>query len=252
MKVVYQLLVMALSMTSLSAHALSSNFIPPNALPVLPMVMEETRTLYPNPNDGYTPEFIASMITVESCISLTHSRCWRTDSQLLTYWNKSRGVKREQGVGLGQITRAYHRNGKLRFDKLSEMTRKYRTRLKGLNWGNIRDSEQLQVRLMALLAMEEWNTLPESMDRTNREYMTASAYNSGGGRVKQRRRECGMAARCDPNVWFGNVENYPRAGSFATRTLYGKRTAKMINNDHIEKVRAYKPRFQQWFDSNKK
>lgn len=63
--------------------------------------------------------------------------------------------------------------------------------------------------------------------------MADSAYNGGIRDVIRSRTVCGLASGCDPNVWFNNVENY---NVKSTKILYGKRSARDINNNHVRDV----------------
>jgi len=230
-----------------SSHAVSVNtYIPPKALPLLPIVKQEVNAL----DAGFHPSYMASAIEKESCISLTHSKCWSPTARLLTHWDKSKRVRREHGQGLGQFTRTWYRNGRIRFDTLTELTTKYRTRLNGLNWDTIEKRPDLQVRAMVLLLLETWNTLPTSMDTNNRFSMTVSAYNAGKGRLANDRRTCKLKRNCNPNVWVNNVAKI-RAPGFSTNILYGKRTAWDINRGHVHEVmNVRRNKYVNWFNRN--
>jgi len=85
-------------------------YIPPQAYSYRLTIKEELNTYFRDiPHWNYIP----SLIEHESCISLTHSKCWNPRSQLKT--------SREEGAGLGQLTRAYNSDGSIRFDSLEEM-----------------------------------------------------------------------------------------------------------------------------------
>lgn len=51
------------------------------------------------------PEVMAAQIERETCITLTHRTCWSPRAELKT--------SRENGVGFGQVTRAYRADGTL-------------------------------------------------------------------------------------------------------------------------------------------
>lgn len=229
-----------------TAHAARPELtIPTKAPALLPVLKEEIDSL----NSGIEAGHMAAEIEAESCITLTHSRCWSPTSELLTYWNKSKGIRRENGVGLGQFTRAWYKDGSLRFDTLSRLTTKYRTRLAGLNWDTAKQDSRLQIRAMILLLLEEYNALPNTMDNHNRQTMASSAYNTGGGRLASDRRTCRLKSKCDPMIWKGNVELI-KAPGFSTRILYGKRTAWQINRDYINKIDRNTDKYVRWFIEN--
>ena len=60
-----------------------------------------------------------------------------------------------------------------------------------------------------------------------------SAYNGGINGVLRDRRTCGLAANCNPNLWFNNVELYC---SKSKKILYGNKSACDINREHVENV----------------
>ena len=72
---------------------------------------------------------LGALIEKESCISLEHRTCWSTAARLKT--------SREEGAGLGQITRAWDASGALRFDALAETVAMDPRALQELNWGNV-------------------------------------------------------------------------------------------------------------------
>ena len=230
-----------------SSHAVSVNtYIPAKAIPLLPVVRQEVAAL----NAGFHPAYMASAIEKESCISLTHSKCWSPTARLLTYWDSGKKVRREHGQGLGQFTRTWHRDGSIRFDTLTELTTKYKTKLNGLNWTTIEQRPDLQVRAMVLLLLETWNTLPSAMDEKNRFSMTVSAYNAGKKRLANDRQTCKLKKDCNPDVWVGNVEKI-KAPGFSTQILYGKRTAWDINRGHVnEVINVRRNKYVNWYNSN--
>ena len=59
------------------------------------------------------PWMMAAQVEKETCITLTHSKCWSPRAELKT--------SRENGIGFGQATRAYNADGSIRFDKISEL-----------------------------------------------------------------------------------------------------------------------------------
>lgn len=201
----------------------TETYIPKKAYKYLPTLMDEVNTHFP---DHPYPPYFPALVEQESCIHLKHRRCWDPSSELKT--------KREQGVGFGQITRAWNKAGKLRFDTLEELVRKHRDELKDLSWKNIKQRPDLQLRAIVLLYKDKWSKLPASVtDPLDRLAMTDLAYNGGMGRIYKNRRVCGLSANCDPNKYFDNVENYCTASK---KPLYGNRSACDIMKDHVEKT----------------
>ena len=187
-------------------------------------------TLYSEVNrlmpDFLLPPYFGSLIEHESCISIKHSRCWNPASELNT--------KKEYGVGFGQITKAFREDGSIRFDTLSDLTRKFPTELKGLNWNNIKTKPDLQIRAMLLLWRSNYVLFEnKGIDFWNVLAFSDSAYNGGYSHVYKDMQICKMKAGCDQKVWFGNVEKYSVK---STKKLYGNRSAYDINRHHVNDV----------------
>lgn len=184
------------------------------------------------------PYLLAALIEHESCISLTHSKCWNPKSSLKT--------AREEGAGLGQITRAYRPDGTLRFDSLAEMRRKYPLELGDLNWYNVYERPDLQIRAIILMLRDNYKLYENNASSPLEAYaFTDASYNGGTRDLNLERRACKMISDCDPSKWFGNVEKYCMKSKVA---LYGKRSACDINRHHVTDVinkrgPKYKPLF---------
>jgi hypothetical protein len=208
-----------------SAHAAPADparHIPPRALALLPTVAAETAAHWPDvPSVAYVP----ALIEHESCLHLAHLRCWAPDAELRT--------SREQGVGLGQLTRAWHPDGSLRFDTLADL-RAQHPALRDLTWSNLRAHPDLQVRAVVLLSRGNWRALsPLVTDPWERLAMTDAAYNGGLAGVQRERRACHIATACDPGRWWGHVEHHC---SKSRQPLYAGRSACDINRHHVADV----------------
>ena len=216
-------------------HAQSPReYIPPKAYQHFPTIIEEKRTYAPTfPSDSY----FGALIEHESCISLKHSRCWETTSELKS--------KRERGVGLGQITIAYREDGSVRFDSLTDMKKRHTEALKDLSWDNVTRSPKLQIRTIVLMTNDNYKALSMVTDSTQRMKMADAAYNGGLGGLKKERLACGLAKDCDPQKWDDNVERYCLK---STAVLYGKRSACDINRDHVKDVFGVRlPKYEKAF-----
>jgi hypothetical protein len=167
--------------------------VPAAAKPLLPILAQQQRTTWP---DLVAPEFLAGQIEQESCLSLTHSKCWNPRAELKT--------KRENGIGLGQFTRAYRADGSIRFDKIGELAAAYPS-LKGWGWANRYDA---RYQLTALVEMDHglYRQVRDAATERDRKAFTLSGYNGGAGGVLQDRRLCGNTRGCDPGRWAGHVE----------------------------------------------
>lgn len=210
------------------------NYIPPQAFNFKETIKTELDRHFPNiPNYNYVP----ALIEHESCISLRHSRCWNSTSELRS--------AREQGVGLGQTTRAFRADGSVRFDTLSDMRRQYMNELREANWDTFKNRPDLQIRLTILLLRENYNGLRNVPDPIARLHMTDVAYNGGIGWVQRERRTCGLARDCDPNIWFGHVERYCAR---STKAIYGNRSPCDISRHHVKDVFYTRlPKYQQQY-----
>lgn len=212
-------------------------YIPKNAQKYLPIMVEEVNRILPN---FPYPHYFGGLAEHESCISLTHSRCWSPTSRLKT--------SREEGAGIPQLTRAFHPNGKLRFDTLSDLRRQHKQELSELSWNNVYQRPDLQIRAMILLSKSNYDRLYEITDPIERVAMADSAYNGGLGNVNKGRRMCGLKAGCDPQLWFGHVEYIPAR---STRPLYAGRSAQDINRHHVRDVILTRmPKYKPYFDTD--
>jgi len=170
--------------------------------------------------------YLASLIEHESCISLTHSKCWNSRSRLKS--------AREEGAGLGQITRAYKADGTIRFDALSELKHKYPRELAELSWQVVYDRPDLQIRALTLMMRDNYQYFNRHVKDPYQAYAFAdAAYNGGAGGVDHERRACKLTTWCDPNQWFDNVEKLCLKSKVA---LYGNRSACDINRHHVKDV----------------
>lgn len=174
---------------------------------------------------GESPKnyLLASLIEVESCISLKHSRCWDPSSELKS--------SREQGVGLGQITRAYTSTGQIRFDALTELKTKHPRELYELTWNNVKTRPDLQIRAIVLKSKDNYSQFTTYTDEPLA--FADAAYNGGLGGVNNERRACTMIKGCNPRLWFGHVEKVCLKGK---TPLYGNRSACDINRQHVVDV----------------
>lgn len=214
----------ALALLASAANAQDvKTHIPANAHKHLPTLSAQVKEVWPA---FFAPNYFGALIEHESCISLKHSRCWSPTSRLKT--------EREEGAGLGQLTRAYRKDGSIRFDALEESRRLDPKGLRDMRWDNIYQRPDYQMRVIILMTRQAWNRLstlvPGSMERLA---MTDAAYNGGLGGVLNERRACATRRGCDPNQWFGHVEHTCMKSK---QPLYGTRSACDINRHHVHDV----------------
>lgn len=197
-------------------------YIPPQATELYSLVIQETDKYMPS---FTTPFYFSALMEHESCIHLKHSKCLRPTSTLST--------AREYGVGLGQITKAYRKDGTIRFDTLTSLRRQFPKDLGELSWDNVKDRPDLQIRAIVLLYREGCRTLHTVKDDYERMAMCDSVYNGGLRDLQSARRICGLTKDCDPQFWFNHTERYCQKSK---KILYGDRSACDINTYHVEDV----------------
>lgn len=184
-----------------------------------PVLKSEQQRLWP---DHPRPVLLASLVEQESCYSLRSRGCWNPAAQLKT--------AREEGVGVGQITRAYRADGTLRFDALSDLRTQYAGELGALSWTNVYQRPDLQLRALVLMsrdAARQFRQAPAMLEFGD------AGYNGGPAGVQRERRACALAKGCDPGQWFGHVERHCLK---SREPLYGGRSACDINREHVRNV----------------
>lgn len=206
----------------------AGDYIPDKAYKYNVTIKENVDTHFNELNEAGYAEYIPSLIEHESCISLTHKRCWEPTSRLKT--------QREEGAGLGQLTRTYRKDGTIRFDSLTDMRNRYRESLKELTWKNVYQRPDLQIRAITLMSRENYLRLSDVPNDFERISFMDAAYNGGLKGVYNDRRLCGLTKGCDPNVWLGNVEN---TCTKSTKAIYDVRSPCYINRHHVKDVMLY-------------
>lgn len=207
-------------------------YIPPQAEQFRATFAAEQRAHWP---DHPRIELLPALVEHESCIGLRHSRCWNPASRLKT--------QREEGAGFGQITRAWHPDGRLRFDALAEMRERHPA-LREWSWLNVYQRPDLQLRAVVLKSRDNYLALRVVTDPWHRLAFADAAYNGGLGGVQKDRRACGLKAGCDPQQWFGHVEGTCTKSRVA---LYAGRSACDINRHHVSDVLLTRsPKYRGW------
>lgn len=169
---------------------------------------------------------LGSLIELESCIGLKHSRCWNPSSKLQS--------PREIGVGLGQITKAFNPDGSVRFDALTELKLKHPQELREFNWQSVWTRPDLQIRAVVLKSKDNYLIYKRGdVTEYNALAFGDAAYNGGIGGLNRDRTACKISGKCDPNIWFGHVEKYCTKSK---AILYGNRSACDINRHHVHEV----------------
>lgn len=209
-------------------------YIPKNAPQYFDLLQEQIDNYFPEIDD---PAYFAALVEQESCISLKHSRCWSPTAELKT--------SREQGTGFNQITRAYNKDGSIRFDSLNDLRNAHMRELKELSWNNVTQRPDLQLRSLVLMTHDNFKRLYAVKNPTFRLQMSDAAYNGGPGGLNKERLQCGLTKGCDPQIWFGHVEKITIKSN---DPIYGKRSPWMINREHVINIWNYrKEKYEPYF-----
>lgn len=179
----------------------------------------EQRNYWPDHPD---PATLAALVEQESCVSLKSPRCWNPVARLKS--------DREEGAGMGQITRTYRTDGSLRFDSLAALRDQYGTELAGWSWDNVYARPDLQLRAVVLMSRDVARPFAHTPAMLA---FGDAAYNGGIAGVQKERRACVLSKGCDPAQWFGNVEAHCLK---SRQPLYGGRSACDINREHVRNV----------------
>lgn len=195
--------------------------IPPLAEVYLPLLVSTLSILW---STAPVPSFMAAQIEQETCVTLKSQRCWSPKAELKT--------SRENGIGFGQVTRAYTSSGSIRFDKQQELIAAHKS-LKGWTW-DTRYDPQYQMKALVELDRSLFKDVSCADSNTDRIKFALSGYNGGEKGVKQDQALCRNTPGCLPCVWDGNVE---------TRSLKSKQkwkgygqSAYDINREYVKNV----------------
>lgn len=172
--------------------------------------------------DHPDPAILAALVEQESCASLKSPRCWNPAARLKS--------AREEGAGMGQITRAYRADGSLRFDALAGLRDQYGADLAGLSWDTVYQRPDLQLRALVLMSRDSARTF-----RGAPAWLAFgdAGYNGGVAGVQRERRACKLSTGCDPGQWFAHVEAHCLK---SRQPIYGNRSACDINREHVRNV----------------
>lgn len=195
--------------------------LPTRAYALMPVVAQAIDDIWPDmPMRSYFP----AQIEAESCISLTHSKCWNPSAELKT--------SREYGFGLGQITIAYRADGSERFNVFEEAKRQHPD-LRNWEWAD-RYNPLLQIKAIVVKNYVNWRAITWPVhDLDNKMAFLATYYN--GGSPAGDRRICVNTPGCDPSRWWGNVERYSSKSKTKLKE-YGNRSLFEISREYPRKV----------------
>jgi len=229
-------ILLSIFLVSLWAGCNYKTYIPEKAKKLQPIIEHTNKTIMPR---MFYPCYFSALIEHESCVRLCGNsywarRCWSPRSKLKTYWDKNKKVPREEGAGLLQLTRAWTKTGRLRFDTIRNLKRRYPKYLSELTWDNVYRRPDLQIKAGILLWKTNNDLLTKKIKGVERIWFLDSAYNGGFKYLLRERTKCKLMKNCDPNKWFNNVEKVNCRGH---RKLYGNRTSWDINRHHVKDVK---------------
>lgn len=197
-------------------------YVPLQARKLAPLAVSEIERTWPQiPQRSY----LGALVEKETCITLRHRSCWSPSAQLKT--------SREEGAGLGQFTRAWAGDGRLRFDALSEVKAQSPKDLADLNWTTVYTRADLGLRAV-LVKVKGCDAQLQRLGKfsaVDRMAFCDAAYNGGWGGLAQDRKRCALQPGCDPRQWFGHVE-HTSGKSRAKWQGYGQ-SAFDINRGHV-------------------
>lgn len=199
-------------------------YLHPRAIQLMPTFIDEANRIIPYIEHF---EYIPALVEQESCISLKHSKCFSPTAELRN--------SREHGIGLFQLTRAWNPDGTIRFDIIDSLRKQNSVELKELSWNNVKQRPDLQIRAALLLIRSSYPRYRDIPDSYERLKFIDSAYNGGDRDVGRARAACKLTKSCNPNVWFGNVENH-NPKSRVPHKAYGGQSMRDINNKHVYNV----------------
>lgn len=155
------------------------------ATPFLPILIREQKQFW---GDHPKPTTLAAQVEQESL--------WNPNARLKT--------SREEGVGFGQLTRAYRADGSIRFDVFSE-TKALDKSLKDWDWDN-RFDPVFQLRAVIVKNKQLYAQVKGAKSNVDHLAFAYAAYNGGLGGVLSDRKLCAATPHCNPAIWFGNVQ----------------------------------------------
>lgn len=169
---------------------------PAAAVPLLPVLKAEQLRWWP---DHPLPSALGAQIEQETG-PCPGRQCWSPHARLKT--------AREEGYGLGQITRTWDKLGAKRFDSLAEMRTQFPDALAGWSWDSPSLSDpRMQMRGMILMDLRNYRALTDVREPSDRLAMALAAYNGGLGGVRSDQKVCAGTPGCDPSRWWGHVEH---------------------------------------------
>lgn len=208
MRRIVLLLALVLSVPAVAADP------PRAALPYLPMLATEIVHYWP---DVPLKSALGAQVEQETCVTLTHRKCWNPKAELKT--------DREYGFGLGQLTVT------AKFNAWAEV-RGLDASLRSWKWED-RFDPGLQLRALVVKDRFNFDRLAGATPQDRLAFAVA-AYNGGLGGVLSDQKLCRATVGCDPGRWFGHVETTSRKSRTKWKG-YGE-SAFDINRGYVRSV----------------
>lgn len=182
----------------------------------------------------YFPELNRSIDTYWPNMPMRSAIAAQIEQETGAKWNPKVEFKtyREYGFGFGQTTIAYRKDGSVRFNNFIE-AKKMSKGLEGWTWED-RYNPVYQLRAIVIINYRYKSMLKLNLPEVEQLPFVFSAYNKGVGGVLSSRRACMKTPGCNPNKWFGNVEN-TGTGMKTKLPGYGKSFAE-INKEYVRNV----------------
>lgn len=189
--------------------------LPTNSYLYLPLLQERIEDHWPK---SLKKSYFAAQIEQETCISLTHSKCWSPRAELKT--------SREYGFGFGQLTITDS------FNKFNEV-KALHPKLAGWGWDDRYDPNRQIIALILLdkLIYEDIWWTPYFEDKFA--FMLA-AYNGGLRNLTNDRELCKETVNCNSIKWFDNVEKTSWRSKIKVKG-YGKSFFD-INREYVKNI----------------
>lgn len=205
------------------SQALIHTTLPQKAIETIPILQEVVTTYWADfPIPTY---YLAAQVEQETCSSLRSKWCWNSKAELKT--------AREYGFNLSQITIAYDKNGKERFNNFTE-AKKLHPDLKDWSWQD-RWSPKKGLMTMLFMVKREYSAVGQGTENSLDGMRFAwAAYNGGRRDLIKQKAICAAIKGCDPYKWFGHVElhSIKRATPYKGYSV----SPKQINLNYVKNV----------------
>jgi hypothetical protein len=235
MKSLLALLAICLTANAFSAEQVAAlPKLPIHAEKNLPLLKKHLADKWPTYE---TPWYISAQVEQETCVSLKAPHCWSETVELKT--------SREYGFGLGQLTVAYDKNGKERFNAFNDVRKLDRDLA---NWSfDKRYDPDKQALAVVVRDKFEYGKIAGAPDPVEHSAFFFNSYNGGAGGMMQDRRLCASTKGCDSSKWFGNVERT----SYKSRVVqkgYGKSFFDISREYPTNIIKIRSPKYKPYFD----